>query len=637
MISCQDNINESTESLSKIQADTRAVSESNDYYWYKNEKIPLNKVEDKSFILFKSQDENSLLSALSKAKIRVDANNIKEFNYCDAHIIREDTTNYNGYSWVEVNMGVKTAYQFPEVIYAAPYFNTEVFLDDFPLTNLIYVILKDDIDTELLKEVAEKNNVGVLGKYEGVPHLYIAHCTKDSKGNALEMANAFYETGLFEAVEPGFMAIKLASPNDYYYSQQWNLENTGQYGSSYAGYDINYSQSYGTCSSNYNIIIAIIDGGVELTHPDLNFTSFSWDYSNSYSTSHVYNNHGTNVAGIAAAQTNNTIGIAGVASGADIMSLSVQFENNAYYPAQINSALRDAADQGADVINLSWYGSLSSVIDSGITYAIENGRNGKGCVIVCCSGNAGNSSISFPASHTPETEVISVGAISYNGKRKPYVSGGWGSNYGTNLDLVAPGVQIRTTTTNSSYVTNFYGTSAAAAHVSGLAALILDTNYNLTYKEVAYIIQSTANKLSNYSFSNNSSKMGGTWNSQVGHGLIDMQAAIQLAYSTLGVYGNPVAVSGQTTLTADSNGYAYTTLTATPSNSNYTYLWSGEFYGQCDRWYVSPNGTYGTGNTANVSIYLNPNDTGGTLMVTCRVFNGTTFIGSGSAYINVTP
>lgn len=114
-----------------------------------------------------------------------------------------------------------------------------------------------------------------------------------------------------------------------------------------------------------------------------------------------------------------------------------------------------------------------------------------------------------------------------------------------------------------------------------------------------------------------------------------MQSAVQLAQSTAGSSGN-ISINGQTNLTADSNGYAYTTLTVSPSNTNYTYIWSGQFNGEYDRWYIWPSGN-GYGNTADISIYLNPMDSGGTLAITCMVFNGINYIGTGSTYLYVTP
>lgn len=633
-VSCQDSIKEY---LVLDSAQTRSVREEGDvvdYYWFKGERIPITRVTNKSYVLFNADDENAIVSAFAKESIRINQSKIKRYNYNGTDLAGNAAKSFINHKWVDVDINATDANEIKEVVYAAPYYCSSDG-DSFPLTNLIYVHLKDDADLPVLENIAKESNVGIIGKFEGIPHLYLASCTKASKGNALEMANNFYESGLFEDVQPAFMSARLDTPNDSLYTQQWNLDNTGQFGSNYSGIDINYSQSYGTCSSN--IIVGVVDEGVELTHSDLNIYSQSWDASTYFSPSYVYGPHGTKVAGVIGAKTNNSKGIAGIASGSKIMSLSNDFSNSATIEAQLAWSIIKAADNGASVINNSWsFGINNTAFDNAITYAVNYGRNGKGCVLAFSAGNLGGSSLRYPAKHTPEKEVIAVGAISYDGNRKTPSSpdgGNWGSNYGTNLDIVAPGVKIPTTTTNNSYVTNFNGNSSTTPQVSAVAALILSTNPNLYFDEVGFIIQSTANKtFSSYTF-NSTTKVGGTWNNQVGHGLLDMCSAISMAQSIS--YPNSGSVSltgGQTTLNSGGSGYVGTTFTASPNNSSYKYYWSGSYTGTCDRWYVTPNTTNGP--VGNVSVYLNSGQSG-VLAVTCRVYSNTTFIGSSTQYVYV--
>ena len=143
-------------------------------------------------------------------------------------------------------------------------------------------------------------------------------------------------------------------------------------------------------------------------------------------------------------------------------------------------------------------------------------------------------------------------------------------------------------------------------------------------------------------FANNGYK--GTWNNEVGYGLIDMNSALSLAIDT-NSYGS-VSVSGygstsssgtfygSTNLVPDSSGYAWANLTINPNNLSYTYLWDGVFTGECDRWYISPTNS-GHGYSADVSIYLGNGDTGGRLEVRCLVFSGSTYIGKTSAFLYV--
>ena len=310
------------------------------------------------------------------------------------------------------------------------------------------------------------------------------------------------------------------------------------------------------------------------------------------------------------------------------MSLSHYFNDDAASQAKAAELIIKATNQGAHVINNSWgfQSILSTSLSSAINYSITNGRDGKGCILVFASGNDNSPTMRFPARYTPERRVISVGATSYNGYRTSF------SNFGTNLDIVAPGFNIPTTTIGNTYISDFWGTSASTPHVSGVAALILAKNPDLYYDEVGFIIQSSANKSLPYTFSS-TSKEGGTWNSQVGHGLLNMYSALSMAQSVS--YPNSGSVSltgGQTTLDSGGSGYVGTTFTASPYNSSYDYYWSGSYTGTCDRWYVTPNTTNSP--IGNVSVYLNSGQSG-VLALTCRVYSATSYIGSKTEYIYV--
>lgn len=639
---CQDALLENSLNNYDGTINTRSLDEQEDFYWSKGERVPIKRNKNKSFIMFKSSDKEALIKAMSENKIIIDETNIRKYSYSGTDMTGKAAKDFLDYSWAEVDINDSIAYNYPETVYSAPYY-TGSSNYSFPLTNLIYVTLKDDGDINKLERLAEENNLGIIGKHRGVPHLYIASCTKESKGNALKMANVLHDSGFFEEAEPAFIDLVFQVPNDTLFSQQWNLNHTGQHNASYSGYDIKYLQA--SIPSSSNIVVAVVDNGVDLSHSDINLNLFSWD-SDSHSSPSVITTyygvyqsltyHGTNVAGIISAKTNNTMGISGIASCASLMSLSFK-DMESTTSSNAAAAIIKAVDQGADVINCSWcVDNNYSFVNNAIQYAVTNGRNGKGCVVVTAAGNDGQSSIVFPASHTPERQVISVGAISYNGKRKTTTSPdgeGWNSNYGTNLDIVAPGVLIPTTTNGGGWITNFNGTSAAAAHVSGAAALVLAKNPDLYYDEVGFILQKSANKsLPGYTFSS-TSKAGGTWNSEVGHGLLNLYSALSMTQSVS--YPNSGSVSitgGQTTLNSGGSGYVGTTFTASPYNNSYDYYWSGSYTGTCDRWYVTPN----TANSpvGNVSVYLNSGQSG-VLAVTCRVYSNTSFIGSYTQYVNV--
>lgn len=625
-VSCQNEIDIAGFDSTVSTRSNQCISE--DYYYFRHEKITLEKSSRYSYILFEETEKENLIRKLLAKGIDFSEESI---TYIDNEGVVAKSSDISSVRkcWMKATMTEKDADSFSEIIYYGPYYKAGD--STFPLTHQFYVSLRSTSDERLLRKLSEENGVTIEGAYTSIPNLYVLSCDKLSKGNALQMANLFEESGLFEYTQPVFMSFK-PTTNDTYFSRQWNLRNTGQ-NSGVSGVDIKFNQALSLIPSTSNIVVGVIDSGIELTHPDLNLYSSSWDAVTSHSPSQIHSetesanmDHGTNVAGIISAKRNNNSGIAGVASPVKTMSFSISYSNNT--SLYIANAIRKAADLGISVINCSFASAgYENVIDSAIEYATTNGRNGKGCVIVCSTGNSNTPYLSFPANTTPESRVIAVGAIKNNGVRLTYPF--YGSNFGTGLDLVAPGEDIPTTKRNGGYTFSFSGTSAAAPHVSAAAALVLSINPDLTYNEVEFILTRSANKaLSSYVFSPSGHK--GSWNQQVGYGLLDLHAALTMANSTTG--SNNLNISGGGAISFDSSGYAYGSLTANPNNYSYTYLWSGEFLGSCDRWYIWPaSSEYGP--SVDVSIYLNPGQPGGTLVVNCYVFNGNTYIGKASTYL----
>ncbi len=198
------------------------------------------------------------------------------------------------------------------------------------------------------------------------------------------------------------------------------------------------------------------------------------------------------------------------------------------------------------------FANSQAILTDAIQNAISNGRNGRGCVVVFATGND-NSAVRYPANAIPD--IIAVGAMSPCGERKSPTScdgeSWWGSNFGTTLDIVAPGVFIPTTDRTGSagyssgdYFLTFNGTSSACPHVAATAALILSENPLLTQRQVADIIESTAQKVGNYSYSSTSGRPNGTWNQEMGYGLLNTFAAVAkvksetLSFSNQSIYSN---------------------------------------------------------------------------------------------------
>jgi subtilisin family serine protease len=192
--------------------------------------------------------------------------------------------------------------------------------------------------------------------------------------------------------------------------------------------------------------------------------------------------HGTHVAGIAAAATNNSAGIAGVAGGATLLPIKVLDEYGNGWYSDIAAAMVYAADNGAHIINLSLGGVPSSTI---LCAAAEYAYN-KGVVLVAAAGNS-NSAVFFPAACE---HVLAVTATDSNDQRAPF------SNYGPQVDLAAPGVDIYSTWP---WVSGYFvksGTSMAASHVSGAAALIRSLRPDLSSSQVISRLLETSDDVS---------------------------------------------------------------------------------------------------------------------------------------------
>ena len=437
-----------------------------------------------------------------------------------------------------------------QLAYRAPFYKTsgEVSLG---ISHLLYVKLKQETDRAKLIESATELGAKVVGNNKFMPLWYTLAVDKNSNGNSLEIANKLYESGDFAIAEPDFLHdfkaqvvfnVDPQTPrsNDTHYAQQWGLQNTGQNGGT-TGIDTNAPQawSYATGSS---VKVAVLDHGIQLDHPDFaNLSSDSFDTVNGTSPSLVRGNHGTACAGIIGATKENNLGIAGIAPDATLMSISDPLLLGPNAQQRLASGLSWAWQNGADVISNSWghNGLASSFISDAISDALTQGRSGKGCVVVFSAGNSNNAVI-FPASDNPS--VICVGAMSQCGQRKSLTScdgEGWGSCFGLQQDIVAPGVLIPTTdrtgtagyNPSGDYTMTFNGTSSACPHVAAVAALILQVNSGLTQQQVANIIESTAQKVGGYNYQTTTGRPNGTWNNEMGYGLVDAEAAVQMASS----------------------------------------------------------------------------------------------------------
>ena len=292
-----------------------------------------------------------------------------------------------------------------------------------------------------------------------------------------------------------------------YFYQQWYLDkNLSFYKEN--NIDENASIHSGNVLKKYSGIgvkIAIIDDSLDIWHEDLNGSIIA-TYDIETNSSTIVNNknlyHGTAVTGIIASRTNNK-GILGIASKASVIFL--KFKDN-MSDSDFIKLFNKAEEFGADIINCSWgtY-DVSPAVKEKIVDLAKHGRDGKGTIIVFAVGNdnkdMGNDESAIP-------EVIAVGATDKDNLRA------WYSNYGKNLDVMAPGgYDIGITTLDpmgdngiasldDNYILYddenlFAGTSASAPIVSGIIALMLEKNPNLTREEVENILKNSSDKIGN--------------------------------------------------------------------------------------------------------------------------------------------
>ena len=299
-------------------------------------------------------------------------------------------------------------------------------------------------------------------------------------------------------IEPVYRKKMNIEPNDQYYQDQWSHQNTGQavsYGGSYVGTpdcDTDTNEAWDISTGNSSSTIAILDTGVS-AHPEFtgrliggyNFISNNTNASDDQG-------HGTSCAGIAAAKGNNSSGIAGVCWDCLIMPVKVLDSNGYGDDNGIANGIQWAADNGADVISMSLGGGgYVSYTESVINYATEIGS-----IVIAASGNDNSGSLSYPSGYQ---NCISVGALSPCNERKSTSScdgeNFWGSNYGSGLDFLAPGVRIHTTTMSGGDTSTFNGTSSACPHAAGIAGLIRSESNNISAYDVRLLMQQSADDL----------------------------------------------------------------------------------------------------------------------------------------------
>jgi len=506
------------------------------YYYYEGKKVELKIASDKLLIGLKSPksqaEKESLLNKLQKDSTVFDTERIKknlggelrekfkehfseelQDKYLIAYLDPKKTENIES---EEIDRALETD---EEVSYLSPLLYGSGSGDLVGLTDEVLVELKKDVDIKdlanQLKDLGIKDTVPMTLSGDGS---FLLVLEPKNKLDALEVANILFETGKFEYATPSFFRMVQTSvaPNDNLFANQTYLNQ-------FALGNINIENAWNVVTG-VGIRIAIMDAAILTTHQDLQANIVAGYDPTGQPIG--FDTHGTQVAGVAGAVTDNTIGVAGASWNSTIIPVRVGFTpewgstalvtNDTWVVNCFNECRTNLA---ADVINCSFsLGTPSSAVTSAIDNAAYNGRSGNGCVICVATGNNFDSSIRYPSSLP---SVIAVGATDVNGFRADF------SNYGSGIDLAAPGTGIVTTDRLWDY-TDFgpiQGTSFASPLVAGAAALVLATGPQLNSTQVRQILCRNAAKTGGYNYVNGISL-------ELGFGRLNVYPAIQDAIQT---------------------------------------------------------------------------------------------------------
>lgn len=365
--------------------------------------------------------------------------------------------------------------------------------------------------------------VAEVSPYSGIVRV------KVTPGREAETIAALQARGEVRYATLNYILTAFDPPNDSEFSKQWGLHNTGLNGAT-PDADIDALEAWDITTGSNAVIIAIVDSGVDLDHPDLQANLMpGYDFVNDDADPDDDFGHGTHVAGIAAAVGNNGIGVSGVSRNAKIMPVKVLNSGGIGSVSSIVNGIDYAVANGADIINLSLGAAGTSYpcvsvtpfpydftpIQEAMQRALDNN-----VLVVAAAGNGNESFVNCPAAYD---EALAVGATNYNDSRWVWNSN-QGSNQGDRLSVVAPGgsassldltTGIYSTESNGGYGYKS-GTSMSTPHVAGLAALLWSYNPNLTQAEVHSVIESTADDLGPVGF-----------DIEYGHGRINTRRALE--------------------------------------------------------------------------------------------------------------
>jgi len=403
-------------------------------------------------------------------------------------------------------------------------FATNVFVNAVSNSEAVLIneiIVSLDTTLDVADFFARHNEFSSYRPLDGTPDQFIAAVRAGYGEVALAVGNEIAKAPGVNWMSPNFYQTweKFFTPNDTLYTNQWHLHNTGQGGGTVDA-DSDLPEAWDVIQGgSSSIVVAVIDDGVQSSHPDLNVWSApgeiagdgldndgngwvddvrGWNFVLNTNNSEPLgtDRHGTSVAGVATARGNNGLGVAGSAYRSRVISIKMFDGNLVASDANITAALNYAAGRtrngtgtwrAGDLVNNSWGGGANSAaINAALTWGTTSGRQGNGATYLFATGNGFASTVSQPAAQAANIPgVIAVGATNNRAERSNY------SNFGPPVDIVAPssdtrGGYLAIETTDRTGVdgyaagdytgtgtTGFGGTSSATPLAAGIAALVL--------------------------------------------------------------------------------------------------------------------------------------------------------------------
>lgn len=274
----------------------------------------------------------------------------------------------------------------------------------------------------------------------------------------------------------------LGGPDDTHFARQWHHDNTGQAGG-LVGADLESIATWAAAVQPHPVLLAVLDTGIDMSHPEFaGRVVTGWDYVNEDSDATADHPHGILCAGLAAANSDNGFGVAGVDRTCTLYPIKVLNGSNLGTVTDLVQGLNHCATNGIEVVSMS-------LINFGSSATLENGliaaRNA-GCILMACAGNGGlgDANVSGPGQ---STQTISIGATTNLDQRASF------SGTGSKLDFVAPGSNVITVAiAHTDTWSSFSGCSAATPVAAGVVATLVGQDPNLTQAQVYALLKSGA-------------------------------------------------------------------------------------------------------------------------------------------------